>query len=122
MKRLIAAGIIAVFVFTISFTGISVISSTVNEAEKRINQIQKLSFSDTNKKGEDFFYFWEKKRELMAVFVNHEKIDEIGNLAAKMVSAERSESYAELFESANEILFIIRSLKEDEQFSLYTLL
>ena len=58
----------------------------------------------------------------MAIFVNHEKIDEIGNLAAKMVSAEKSKNTAELFESANEILFIIRSIAEDERFSLYTLL
>ena len=90
--------------------------------EKKIEQIQKLSFDDTEKRAEEFFYFWEEKRELMAIFVNHEKIDEIGNLAAKMVSAERSGSSTDLFESANEILFIIRGLSEDEKISLYTLL
>ena len=39
-----------------------------------------------------------------------------------MVSAERREDANELFEAANEILFIIRGLREDEQFNLYTLL
>ena len=122
MKRLIAAAIIAALVFTISFTGMTVINSTAREVEKKIEQIQKLSFDGSGKKAEDFFYYWEGKRELMAVFVNHEKIDEIGNLAARMVSAERSENSTDLFESANEILFIIRGLSEDERFSLYTLL
>ena len=92
MKRLIAAVIIAVFIFAISFTGNVVKNSTTREVEKKIEQIQKLSFDDTEKRAEEFFYFWEEKRELMAIFVNHEKIDEIGNLAAKMVSAERSGS------------------------------
>ncbi len=122
MKRLIAAGIIAVLVFLISFTGITLINSTADEVEQKIKQIQKHSFDDTERRAEKFFYYWESKRELMAVFVNHEKIDEIGNLAAKMVSAERSENSLDLFEAANEILFIVRGLAEDEHFSLYTLL
>jgi hypothetical protein len=122
MRRLIAAAIIAVLVITVSFVGIGIINSVTKEVEKRIEKIQDTAFEDTGKKAEEFFYFWEQKREIMAVFVNHEKIDEIGTLAARMVSAERGESAIDLFESANEILFIIRGLKEDEQFSLYTLL
>lgn len=122
MKRLIAAGIIAALIFAVSFTGSTVINSAVETAEQKIEQIQKLDEIKSSKKGEDFYYFWEQKRELLAVFVNHEKIDEIGRLSAKMVSAERREDANELFEAANEILFIIRGLREDEQFSLYTLL
>ena len=122
MRRLIAAAIIAVLVIAVSFVGIGIINSVTKEVEKRIEKIQDTAFEDTGKKAEEFFYFWEQKREIMSVFVNHEKIDEIGTLAARMVSAERGESAIDLFESANEILFIIRGLKEDEQFSLYTLL
>ena len=122
MKRLIAAGIIAVFVMVISFVGIGNINSVVDEVETRIKKIQDRAFEDTGKMAEEFFYFWERKRELMAVFVNHAKIDEIGTLAARMVSAERGENSVDLFQSANEILFIVRGISEDEQFSLYTLL
>lgn len=122
MKRLIAAGIIAVFVIVISTVGICYINSVAEDVEKRIEKIQNAAFEDTGKMAEEFYYFWEDKRELMAVFVNHAKIDEIGTLAARMVSAERGESNIDLFESANEILFIVRGLKEDEHFSLYTLL
>lgn len=122
MKRLIAAGVILVLVLITSTMGIFMINSTAIEVEKRIEQIQSTAFSDSGKRAENFFYFWEQKRELMAVFVNHNEIDEIGRLAAKMVSAERAKNSTDLFEAANEILFIVRGLKEDEQFSLYTLL
>lgn len=122
MKRLIAAGIIAIMVTIISVVGIGIINSVVDEAETRIKKIESSAFDDTGKMAEEFFYFWEGKREILSVFVNHEKIDEIGTLAARMVSAERGENSLDLFESANEILFIIRGLREDEQLSLYTLL
>lgn len=122
MKRLIAAGIIIALVFATSFIGINVITTTADEVEMKIKEIQENTFGDTGKKAEKFFYYWENKRELLAVFVNHNEIDEIGRLAAKMVSAERDENSEDLFEAANEILFIIRSIKEDEYFSLYTLL
>ena len=122
MKRLIAAAIIFLSIILTGVLGIFTIKSTGAEVEKRIAEIQKTALTDTDKKAESFFYFWEGKRELMAVFVNHEAIDEIGRLAAKMVSAERSGDKTVLFESANEILFIIRGIEEDESFSLYTML
>ena len=122
MKRLIAAAIIFAAIVLTGIGGILTIKSTGADVEKRITQIQNTALTDTDKRAEEFFYFWEGKRELMAVFVNHEAIDEIGRLAAKMVSAERSGDKAVLFESANEILFIIRGIEEDESFSLYTML
>ena len=77
MKRLIAAGVILVLVLITSTVGIFMINSTAIEVEKRIKQIQSTAFSDSGKRAENFFYFWEQKRELMAVFVNHNEIDEI---------------------------------------------
>ena len=41
MKRLIAAAIIAVLVFLVSFTGITVINSTADMVEQKIKEIQK---------------------------------------------------------------------------------
>ena len=122
MKRLIAAAIIFTAIVLTGIGGILTIKLTGADVEKRITQIQNTALTDTDKRAEEFFYFWEDKRELMAVFVNHEAIDEIGRLAAKMVSAERSGDKTVLFESANEILFIIRGIEEDESFSLYTML
>lgn len=122
MKRLIAAAIIFAAIVLTGIGGILTIKSTGADVEKRITQIQNTALTDTDKRAEEFFYFWEDKRELMAVFVNHEAIDEIGRLAAKMVSAERSGDKQILFENANEILFIIRGIEEDESFSLFTML
>lgn len=122
MKRLIAAAIIFILIVLTGVFGIFTIKSTGAEVEKRISEIQKTALTNSGKRAEEFFYFWEGKREVMAVFVNHAAIDEIGRLAAKMVSAERSGDKQILFENANEILFIIRGIEEDESFSLFTML
>lgn len=122
MRRIIAAAVILLFVVGVSICGGFIINKNADEIEKQISEIQKTAFTDTNGKVEEFFCFWEEKREIMSIFVNHEVIDEIGKVAAKMVSAERAKNSDDLFEAANEILYIIRGLREDEKFSLYTLL
>ena len=122
MKRLIAAGIISVMITLTAFLGISIIRNEGKNVEKQIKEIQKTAFTNTGGKAEEFFYYWESKREMLAVFINHQVIDEIGRTAAKMVSAERAKNSLDIFESANEILFIIRGIEEDEVFSLFTLL
>ncbi len=122
MRRIIAAAVILLFVVGVSICGGFIINENADEIEKQISEIQKTAFTDTNGKAEEFFCFWEEKREIMSIFVNHEVIDEIGKVAAKMVSAERAKNSDDLFEAANEILYIIRGLREDEKFSLYTLL
>ena len=122
MRRIIAAAVILLFVVGVSICGGFIINKNADEIEKQISEIQKTAFTDTNGKAEKFFYFWEEKREIMSIFVNHEVIDEIGKVAAKMVSAERAKNSDDLFEAANEILYIIRGIREDEKFSLYTLL
>ena len=122
MKRLIAAGIIFVLIVITGWLGVWTIRSTTDEVEGRIEQIQNTAFEDTDGKAEEFYYFWQSRREILAVFVNHSQVDEIGRLAADMVSAERSGDGKSLFESANEILFIVRGIAEDESFSMFTLL
>lgn len=122
MRRIIAAAVILLFVVGVSICGGFIINKNADEIEKQISEIQKTAFTDTNGKAEKFFCFWEEKREIMSIFVNHEVIDEIGKVAAKMVSAERAKNSDDLFEAANEILYIIRGIREDEKFSLYTLL
>ena len=122
MRRIIAAAVILLFVVGVSLCGGFIINKNTDEIEKQISEIQKTAFTDTNGKAEEFFCFWEEKREIMSIFVNHEVIDEIGKVAAKMVSAERAKNSDDLFEAANEILYIIRGIREDEKFSLYTLL
>ena len=122
MRRIIAAAVILLFVVGVSICGGFIINKNADEIEKQISEIQKTAFTDTNGKAEEFFCFWEEKREIMSIFVNHEVIDEIGKVAAKMVSAERAKNSDDLFEAANEILYIIRGIREDEKFSHYTLL
>ncbi len=122
MKRLIAAAIIIAAILATSITGNLIIRQSCQKVEKLIGEIQRSSAKDGTKKSEEFFYFWESQRETLSIFVNHEQVDEIGRVAARMVSAERSKNQTDMFEAANEILYIMRGIKEDEKFSLFTVL
>lgn len=121
MKRLIAAGIILVLITTISITGITVIRKNSAEVERRMKEIHEMPVAE-NKKAEEFVKYWESKRELLAIFVNHKEIDEIGRIAALMASAERTGNKTDMLEAADEISFIMHGIEEDEQFSWFTIL
>lgn len=122
IKRLFAAGLIFIALLSVGIVGTLVLRSTVDEVEKRIAEIQKTALEGGSTSAEAFFDFWEERRELTSVFVNHERVDEIGRLAAEMVSAELADDRERLFEAANEILYIVRGIAEDERLSLYSLL
>ncbi len=121
MRRLIAAAIILVLIITVSITGITIIKKNGIEVERRIAEIQATPLS-SDKKAKQFMQFWNKQRETLALFVNHDEIDEIGRVAARMESAERAGNKADVLEAADEILFIMQGIKEDEQISWYTFL
>lgn len=121
MKRLIAAGIILVLIITLSTTGITIINRCATEVEKRITEIHNNPV--TNKGyAKNFVAFWESKREILAIFVNHNEIDDIGRVAARMASAEKTNNINDMLEAADEIVFIIKGIKEDEHLSWFTVL
>ncbi len=121
MKRLLAAGVILVAVLALSCTGIGLIQNIGGQVETAMQDILKNPDPTLNKAAQ-FSHFWEKKREQVAIFVNHETVDEIGRVAARMMAAERMDNAADLAQAANEILFIMRGIKGDETFSLFTVL
>lgn len=121
MKRLIAAVIILVLIVTLSTTGITIINRCTKEVEKRITEIHNNPVT-TNNYARDFVAFWESKREILAIFVNHNKLDDIGRVAARMASAEKTNNINDMLEAADEIVFIIKGLKEDEDLSWFTVL
>lgn len=121
MRRLIAAVIILILIITVSVTGITNIKKNGEQVEKRIAEIRANPLS-ADKKAKQFMEFWNKQRETLALFVNHDEIDEIGRVAARMESAERAGNKADVLEAADEILFIMQGIKEDESLSWYTFL
>lgn len=121
MRRLIAAGVILALILAVSISGITVIRQNYTEVKRHMETIIADPSSDRHR-AEDFMTFWDSRRELLALFINHEEIDEIGRVAARMVSAERTRNTTDLLEAADEILFIMRGIEEDERFSWFTFL
>lgn len=122
MRRLIAAAIIVFAIVGVTLWGNMIITENCAIVEEKIKEIQSTSVEEESKKSLEFYNFWESKRELLSVFVNHNQVDEIGKIAAQMVSAEESKNQTDMFEAANEILYIMRGIKENEQFSLFAIL
>lgn len=122
MRRLIAAAIIVFAIAGVTLWGNMIITENCAIVEEKIKEIQSTSVEEESKKSLEFYNFWESKRELLSVFVNHNQVDEIGKIAAQMVSAEESKNQTDMFEAANEILYIMRGIKENEQFSLFAIL
>ena len=122
MKRLIAAGIILALVLTVSFFGIGSVRRCGKEVEQRIGQIRAHAAEGTNGAAADFTAYWENAKDSLSVFVNHADISEIGRAAAQMAAAEQSGSIPDLLEAADQILFIMNGIKEDERFSLFSFL
>ena len=121
MKRLIAAVVILISIITLSIVGIKTINKNGSEVEKRITAMHNDPVTTKNY-AKNFVAFWESKRELLAVFVNHNEIDDIGRVAARMASAEKTNNINDMLEAADEIMFIMNGIKEDEHFSWFTIL
>ena len=121
MRRLIAAGIILALILIVSITGITIIRQNYQAVESRMERIVADPTAE-KQQAEEFMVFWNDHRELLALFINHEEIDEIGRVAARMVSAERTRNTTDILEAADEILFIMHGIAEDERFSWFTFL
>lgn len=115
MKRLIAAGVLAVIVAVVTVSGGILVSKTeksvVSAAEDIIN-------APTAEKIEKFTLYWQKTAVPLSFFVNRESIEDIGKAAAKMTSAGKNNDREEILESAEEIKYIIGHIAEQGKFNL----
>ncbi len=115
MRRLIAAGVILLAISVLSISGGTVVEKTEKEILKRCEEIL---LAPDSEKIESFEKYWTNKSLSLSFFVNREDIEEIGNLSAKMNSAGKNKDREEIFESAEQIKFVISHIAETERLSL----
>lgn len=115
MKRLIAAGIIFVFVVLISFFGGRLVFKTEKEVTLKISEIIK---EQNNRNIYEFKEYWDKQSIALSFFVNRENIDEIGKNAAKMAAAAQNNDKEEILSAAEEIKYIIGYITKQEKLQL----
>ena len=91
----------------------------MGKTEKEVlKRCEEILLAPDSEKIESFEKYWSKKSLPLSFFVNRENIEEIGNLSAKMRSAGKNEDKEEIFESAEQIKFVISHVAEAESLSL----
>ena len=115
MKRLIAAGILAVFVITAYIVSYSYIDKTCQKTNKMLNECITAYQENKNskEKAENLKDFWKKREKGLSLFSNHQSIDDI-ELAIELLTVYSTSSQKELFfECSGKVETLIHQLKED---------
>ena len=115
MKRLIAAGILLVFVITSYIVSYSYIDKTCQKTNKMLNECVTAYQENKNpkEKAENLKDFWKRREKGLSLFSNHQSIDEI-ELAIELLSVYSTSSQKELFfEYSEKVKTLVHQLKED---------
>lgn len=115
MKRLIAAGILSVFLITAYIMSSSYIKNACQKTNKMLNECITAYKDNKNakEKAENLRDFWDEKEKVLSFFANHETLDEI-ELAVELLTVYSTSDQKELFyESSSQVTTLIHQLKED---------
>ncbi len=122
MKRLIAAGVILAMILAVSITGNALIHKYGSEARCLIEDVLTADDGDAPQLAEEFVEYWGSVREILAIFVNHGVINDIGRVASGLHSAAKLGNRDEIIAAADEILFMINRIEEDERLSMFSVM
>lgn len=115
MKRLIAAGVLLIFLTTAYFTGYFYISKTCEEANKLLTECVLAYENNDNaeEKTKKMEEFWSKKEKTLSIFTNHSSIDNI-ELSIHSLLIYSSSSQKDLFrEYSGRVKTQLHQLMED---------
>lgn len=124
MKRLIAAGILLVFVITVYIFGYIYITKTCDTATDMLNECGKLY--NNNEQAQEcakkLEKFWNKKEGTLSVFANHEHIDDIELAIGSLVIYSKTKNNEIFYEYLNTAKTLLHQLIEESKPSMHTIL
>lgn len=124
MKRLIAAGILFVFVITVYIFGYVYITKTCDTATDMLNECSVLY--DKNKNAEDcankLKKFWNNKEGTLSIFANHEHIDDIELAIGSLVIYSNTNNNKKFYEYLSTAKTLIHQLIEESKPSMHSIL
>lgn len=115
MKRLIAAGILILFLITTYFSGYFYIKNTCKETNKLLSECISSyeEKSNPSQKIKNLKLYWEKREKCLSVFTNHSAIDEI-ELSIHTLLIYSKSSQPELFyDYSDKIKTYLHQIMED---------
>ena len=123
MKRFYTACVIVLILTVLCNTATLVVNSKMDKFEKRIDYIEELddtnpeeSYKTAQKCEEDFH----KEESVLALFVNHEKLDELKKRLAKIRAYSKQKDFSYLLSECAETEMIIEDITEDQKFLFHT--
>ncbi len=124
MKRLIAAGILLIFVLASYFTAKTYITALCDETNVLLKEciIAYDNGDDAEKAAKKLNDFWNEHEQPLSVFANHERIDEI-ELAISSMLIYSSTTEKEIFhEYSGTVETLLHQLIEDTKPSAHSIL
>ncbi len=115
MKRLLAAGLLFLFVIAAYIYGYSYIDNACSQANKYLEKCVNIYESDQNaaKEAEILEKYWNKKEKGLSFFANHADIDEI-ELAISSLKTYSGTTNNEIFyEYSGTVKTLLHQLMED---------
>ena len=115
MKRLLAAGILSIFIAVSLTFSIFYVKSVCKETKTLLNEC--IDTYDDNhktyKKAEALSKYWEKQEKILSVFVNHESLDEVEAAIRSLQDYSDTDDNEIFYEYCGSVEMLIHQLLED---------
>ena len=124
MKRLIAAGILFVFVITVYIFGWVYIQKTCETAKDMLIECEELyeNNKDAKKCAEKLEKYWNKKEGTLSVFANHEHIDDIELAIGSIVIYSNTKDNRMFYDYLRTAKTLLHQLIEESKPSMHSIL
>lgn len=121
MKRLIAAGILAVLLICGCIFGHFYVSSACDKTKTEIivckTAVSNGDYKKAKKQTEKLCENWEKRRNKLIVFVNRGLLDEISETLSGLACLANEDTKNEFEASSNQISFLLNLISNGQRFT-----
>lgn len=115
MKRLIAAGILFVFVISAYVIGYSYIKTTCNKAYEMLDECIEVYSADkeAEKIAKKLNDYWGEKEQILSLFTDHDQIDEIEQAISSLLIYSSSKDNVIFYEYSSTVKTLLHQMLED---------
>jgi len=123
MKRLIAAGILSLFIAAVYFSGNLYIDHVLDKSYAYVDKCTKNYNEQKNaeKIAIEFKKFWNTNEGYLSVFAHHSSIDEIEKAINSLVVYSKVSSSEIFYEYSETIKTLLHQLSEDAGISMHSI-
>lgn len=126
MKRIIAAAAIAVFLIAACLTDYFYIknsyNSFTNDIAECVNALEQNNITEARARAEKLQGEWKKREKVLAIFVNHNIIDEIDTAIIQLIPYLDSKNYGLCVAQCAVIKLKLTQMREDSTANLHSIL